>query len=202
MRSLRLIAKPGDHWVSFGLKDVFYSLAIDPKDREAFTIKLDWRLMQFCALPMGWSLSPFVFQKLTQAFADHLRDPEATTNFPGVLAAENEGPKAFKKVATSPTTARWSPPSTLCGRFRDVRRDLRGDLIARELHLRLTSPPGFKSAPLQGAFSSYFGGGSSGDDPRFRKRGVLSSDREAQGSCIAVKTLLCRVASHKRWVSV
>ncbi len=53
MRSLRLIAKPGDHWVSFDLKDGFYSLAIDPKDREAFTVNLDGQLLQFCGLPMG-----------------------------------------------------------------------------------------------------------------------------------------------------
>ncbi len=53
LRSLRLIAKPGDHCVSFDLKDGFYSLAIDPKDIEAFTVNLDGQLLQFCALPMG-----------------------------------------------------------------------------------------------------------------------------------------------------
>jgi len=62
---LRLIAKPSDHWVSFDLKNGFYSLVIDPKDREAFTINLNGQLLQFCALPMGWSLSPIVFQKVT-----------------------------------------------------------------------------------------------------------------------------------------
>ncbi len=62
LRSLRLIAKPGNYWVSFELKDGFYSLAIAPKDKEAFTINLDGKLLHFlCALPMGWSLSPFVF---------------------------------------------------------------------------------------------------------------------------------------------
>jgi hypothetical protein len=61
LRSLRLIAKPGDHWVSFDLKDGFYSLAIDPKDREAFTVNIDGQLLQFYALPMGWCLSPYVF---------------------------------------------------------------------------------------------------------------------------------------------
>ena len=30
LRSIRLIVKPGDHWVSFDLKDGFYSLAIAP----------------------------------------------------------------------------------------------------------------------------------------------------------------------------
>jgi hypothetical protein len=61
MRSLRQIAKSGDHWVSFDLKDGFYSLAIAPQDREAFTINMDGKQLQICALPMGWSLSPYVF---------------------------------------------------------------------------------------------------------------------------------------------
>jgi hypothetical protein len=79
MRSLRLIAKPGDHWVSFDFKDGFYSMAIAPQDREAFTINMDGKLLQFCALPMGWSLSPFVFKKLTEVFTNHLRDPKSAT---------------------------------------------------------------------------------------------------------------------------
>ena len=82
LRSLRLIAKPGDHWVSFDLKNCFYSLAIDPKDREAFIVNLDGQQLQFCALSMGWSLSPFVFQKLAEAFTNHLRDPESSAPSP------------------------------------------------------------------------------------------------------------------------
>ena len=61
LRSLRLIAKTGDRWVSFDLKDGLYSLAIAPKDKEAFSVNLNGQLLQFCALPMGWSLSPYVF---------------------------------------------------------------------------------------------------------------------------------------------
>jgi hypothetical protein len=92
LRSLQLIAKPGDHWVSFGLKDGFYSLAIDPMDGEAFTVNLDGQLLQLCALPMGWSLSPYVFQKFTEGFTDFLRDPEsASTSAP----PPNLSPKAL-----------------------------------------------------------------------------------------------------------
>jgi hypothetical protein len=97
LRSLRLIAKPGDHRVSFDLKDGFYSLAIDPKDGEAFTVNLDGQLLQLCALPMGWSLSPYVFQKLTEVFIYHLRDPELSTSSPEALAAAKLGPKALKR---------------------------------------------------------------------------------------------------------
>ncbi len=65
LRSLWLIARPGDYWVIFDLKGVFYSLVIAPKDKETFTVNLDGHLLQFCARPMGLSLSPYVFQKLT-----------------------------------------------------------------------------------------------------------------------------------------
>ncbi len=82
LRTLRLIAKHGGDWASFDLKDGFYSLAIAPHIREAFAVNLDGRLSQFCALPMGWSLSPFVLQKLTEVFTEHFRDPESLTSSP------------------------------------------------------------------------------------------------------------------------
>ena len=44
---------------------------------------------------MGWSLSPFVFQKLMEMFTDSLRDPELSTFSP---AGQNIlGPKALKR---------------------------------------------------------------------------------------------------------
>ena len=80
LRHLRLIAKPGDHWVSFDLKDGVFALTIHPNSREAFTINLNGQLLQLCALPMGWSLSPYVFQKLTDVLVHKLRDPESTAS--------------------------------------------------------------------------------------------------------------------------
>ena len=52
MRSLRVIAKPNNHGVSFDLKDGFYSLTIVLQDREALIANLDGKLLQFCALSM------------------------------------------------------------------------------------------------------------------------------------------------------
>ena len=45
LRPLKLIAKPGDHCVSFDLKNDFYSLEIAPKDKEAVTVNLDGQLL-------------------------------------------------------------------------------------------------------------------------------------------------------------
>ncbi len=61
LRQLRFIAKPRDHWVSFDLKLGFYALAIHPKDRKAFTVNINDKVLRLCALPILWSLSPFVF---------------------------------------------------------------------------------------------------------------------------------------------
>ncbi len=59
---LRYIAKPNDHVVSFDFNDGFYALSIHPKDCKAFTVNLDGKLLQLCALSMGWSLSPILLR--------------------------------------------------------------------------------------------------------------------------------------------
>ncbi len=45
LRSIKLITRPGDHWVSFDLKDGFYSLSIAPQDKEAFTVNFYGQLL-------------------------------------------------------------------------------------------------------------------------------------------------------------
>ena len=61
LRHLRFIARPGDHGVSFDLKEGFYALVVHPNDREAFCVNLNGQLLQICALPIGWPLNPYVF---------------------------------------------------------------------------------------------------------------------------------------------
>ncbi len=53
LRHLRFIAKPGDHWVSFDLKDGFYALEIHTRDKEGFTINLNGQLLQAMRAPYG-----------------------------------------------------------------------------------------------------------------------------------------------------
>jgi hypothetical protein len=202
LRSLRLIAKPGDHWVSFDLKDGFYSLAIDPKDREAFTVNLDGQLLQFCALPMGWSLSPYIFQKLTEVFTDHLRDPESSTPSPGALAAAKLGPKALKRWRRRRrrlTGARLLP---FVDDFAMFEEDYDKTLLLANHTFALLTSLGLKRHPTKGHFLPILVGEHLGMILDFEKGEFRAPTVKLKSIAVLAKTLLCRAASHKRWVSV
>jgi hypothetical protein len=63
---------------SFEMHDGFYALGINPSDRDYFSVNVRGHLYQLAGLPMGWSLSPFSFFKLTIIFVNLLRglDPK------------------------------------------------------------------------------------------------------------------------------
>lgn len=88
LKRLRHIAVKNDWMVTFDLKDGFYALSIAPEDRKFFAVNINGEIFHICALPQGWSLSPYVFQQFTNVFIRHLRDPEAAG------APEEEGPPA------------------------------------------------------------------------------------------------------------
>jgi hypothetical protein len=54
-------------------------LEIDQECRDYFTVNVNGQLYRLARLPMGWSLSPFHFCRLTETFVRHLRtaDPES-----------------------------------------------------------------------------------------------------------------------------
>jgi hypothetical protein len=63
---------------SFDMQYGFYALGINPSDRNYFTVNVRGQLYRLAGLPMGWSLSPFYFCKVTLTFVNFLRnlDPE------------------------------------------------------------------------------------------------------------------------------
>ena len=75
------LTRKGDYMFSFDLQDGFYALGINPADRNYFTVNVRGQLYRLAGLPMGWSLSPFYFCKMTLTFVNFLRnpDPEAPT---------------------------------------------------------------------------------------------------------------------------
>jgi hypothetical protein len=200
LRSLRLIAKPGDHWVSFDLKDGFYSLAIAPQDRECFTVNLDGKLLQFCALPMGWSLSPFVFQKLTEVFTDHLRDPESST--PSPAGQSSLGPKALKRWRRRRrrlTGARLLPFVDDFALF-EVSYD--ETLKLKVYTFTLLTGLGLKIHPTKGHFDPILIGEHLGMIIDMQVGQFVAPTAKLKQIAVLAKTLLCRAAAHKRWVSV
>jgi hypothetical protein len=60
----------------FYLQDGFYALGITPADRNYFTVNVRGQLYRLAGLPMGWSLSPFYFCKMTLTFVNFLRNPD------------------------------------------------------------------------------------------------------------------------------
>jgi hypothetical protein len=93
LRSLRLLEKPGDHRVSFDFKDGFSSIAINPKDREAYAVSLDMPLLYLCPLPIGWSLSKPI--RISKAHGSLHGPPPPVVFFPVTLGDSKRVPKAF-----------------------------------------------------------------------------------------------------------
>ena len=66
--------------------------------------------MQLCALPMGWSLSPYTFQKLTEAITNYVKDPERSTNSSeGLLAQPTKTKRKWLRRRKRLTGARLLP---------------------------------------------------------------------------------------------
>ena len=77
LKALRRLAKRGDWMMSFDLEDGYYAVALDKEDRKYFTVEVDGECFQFVGLPMGWSLSPYIFCKTMRTMVQELRAPEA-----------------------------------------------------------------------------------------------------------------------------
>jgi hypothetical protein len=61
---------------SFDLQHGFYAMGINPADRDYFTVNARGQLYILAGLPMGWSLSPFYFCKMTLTFVNSRRAPD------------------------------------------------------------------------------------------------------------------------------
>jgi hypothetical protein len=73
---VRHLTRNGDDIFNFDLQDGFYALGINPADRNCFTVNVRGQLYKLAGLPMGWSLSPFYFCKMTLTFVNFLRNPD------------------------------------------------------------------------------------------------------------------------------
>jgi hypothetical protein len=73
---VRHLTRKVDYVFIFVLHDGFYAHGINPADRNYFTVNVRGQLYRLAGLPMGWSLSPFHFRKMTLTFVNFLRNPD------------------------------------------------------------------------------------------------------------------------------
>ena len=90
LKRLHHLARRGDYMFSLDITDGFYAVAVHPADRQYLTVHLDGiGLVQFAALPMGLSASPWVFTKVMRSFVQACRAP---------LAAGSTPPPGFEQL--------------------------------------------------------------------------------------------------------
>lgn len=78
LKRLHHLARRGDYMFSLDITDGFYAVSVHPADRKYLTVHLDGvGLVQFAALPMGLSASPWVFTKVMRSFVQACRAPLA-----------------------------------------------------------------------------------------------------------------------------
>jgi hypothetical protein len=70
------LTRKGDYMFSFDMKDGFFAQGFNPPERDFFTVNVRGHLYRLAGLPMGWSLSPFYFFKMTLTFGNFLRTPD------------------------------------------------------------------------------------------------------------------------------
>jgi hypothetical protein len=63
LQGVRHLAQKGDYMFSFDLQDGFHTLGINQADRYYFTVNVRGQLYILAGLPMGWSLSPFIYSR-------------------------------------------------------------------------------------------------------------------------------------------
>jgi hypothetical protein len=199
LRSLKLITRPGDHWVTFDLKDGFYSLAISPQDREVFTVNLDGQVLQLCALPMGWSLSPYVFQKVTEGFTDYLRDPKSTSTS---ARPSNLGPKALKKWRHRRRVLTGSRLLPFVDDFAMFAHGYDNTLSLKERTYALLLDLGLKVHSTKRYFLPTQVGERLGMVLDYVLREFRAPTAKLKSVVALAKSLLCKAAVNKRWVSV
>lgn len=77
LKTLRDLMEPNDWCVSIDVQDGFYAVPVHSDDRKYLTFLVDGvGYLQFAALPMGMSASPYVFTKVMRTFVQAVRSPE------------------------------------------------------------------------------------------------------------------------------
>jgi hypothetical protein len=200
LRRQRYIAQPNVHFVSFDVKDGFYAISIYPKDREAFTVNLDEQLLHLCALPMGWNLSPYAYQKFADVFVNKLRDPEATarpSRLPNLSAKAKKKGLRRRRLGTG---ARHLPFVDDFGVF--ANGFTRRNHAPQERDLRPREQSRLHYTPDQELPHNNPSGRVPWHGNGFREVRPPGPRQKLNDISMFAKNLLCSAAVNKRWVPV
>ncbi len=71
--SVKHLLRPGDFMATIDLKDAYFSVPIDLRDRKYLRFLWDNALYEFTCLPFGYNLAPRVFTKILKPVQSALR---------------------------------------------------------------------------------------------------------------------------------
>ena len=71
--SIRVALLPGLWTFSIDLTDAYFHMPIHPRSRKFLRLMFEGRVHQFCALPFGLSLAPWLFTMISREFQSMLR---------------------------------------------------------------------------------------------------------------------------------
>ena len=201
LKRLRLIAKPNDWMVTFDLCDGFYTVSVAEEDREFLSINLNGQILSFCALPQGYALSPFIFQKLTHVFIDHLRDPDSakTEEVPIPAGISGKARRRFLRRRRRRIGCRLLPFVDDFALFED---SFASAVTRRDSTFELLDSLGLEIHPIKGYHTPVQVGIHLGLTVDFEK-GQFRAPAQKLASISKLATqLLCSAAARRRQVSV
>jgi hypothetical protein len=149
---------------------------------------------------MGWGLSPFVFQKLTEVFTDHLGDPESSTSSP---AGQNIlGPKALKRWRRRRRKLTGAPLLPFVDEFALFEVSYDETLKLKVYTFTLLTELGLKIHPTKGHLDPILIGEHMGMTIDMKVGQFVAPTAKLKQIDVLAKTPMCRAAAHKRWVIV
>jgi hypothetical protein len=140
-----------------------------------------------------------VFQKLTEVFTNHLRDPESSTLSPG---GQQNGPKAVKRWRRRRRRLNGARLLPFVDDFALFGASYDKTLELKIVTFDLTTGLGLKIHPTKGHFIPILIGEHLGMIIDMEKGQFVAPTAKLMQIAVMAKTLLCRAAAHKRWISV
>ena len=173
---------------SIDLKDAFWHVPLHPSVRHFFAFEIDGEVYQACALPMGWTNSPYVLAKVMAVFMRHLRSG-------GARPPLRSGAPAQAAVRRARRNSCYVDDLIFfCQGSRADALDYRAEVAAA------LEAAGFHRSPNKGTWEPTKVITHLGMQLDSRDLTVACTKARVSKLRAAAKDILCRAAKHRRWV--